>query len=97
MEKTLLSKKEVAERRGISESQVYNLEEKGYLKRVSKVGGVKYPISQINDIEEYRKENPDFKVMRKLEEENRKLTRENKHLKNVIRSQNVILYGEDND
>lgn len=97
MEKTLLSKKELAQRWGISESQVDKLREKGIIEEFTKVGGVKFTISQIHDVEEYEKESVEFKTLRKLEEENKRIKKENKHLKEVIRNQNEILYGNYGD
>lgn len=94
MEKTLFSKKELAERWGCSSGYVEELEKNGILKRVN-LSKVLFPIGQIRDIEESEKPSPTLEMVRELKSNNKKLLSENICLKKSLAELSKIVYGGD--
>lgn len=54
MEKTLLSVKDLTERWGISDTKVRDLETLGYIERIPEFGAIRFPISQVHDLENFK-------------------------------------------
>lgn len=91
MEKTIISIKELAERRSCSEGYIYKLEQNGLLTR-TKLSKVCFPISQIKEIEMSEEPSPTLQDVKRLREENRKLNRENKSLRKSLYEASQVLY-----
>lgn len=91
MERTLLNKNELAERWGCSPGYIQKLEENGVIKRVG-LSKVLYPISNIREIEQSEEPSPTLETVKKLRLENRKLSNENKFLKESLAQLSKIVY-----
>ena len=93
MEQTIIPIKELAERWACTESYIYKLERQGVLTRIE-LSKVCYPIGQIRKIELSEEEAPTLVAVRKLKEENKNLSEENRFLKNALRELSQIVYGD---
>lgn len=93
MEQTVIPIKELAQRWACTESYIYKLERQGVLTRAN-ISKVCYPIGQIKKLELSEEEAPTLMVVRKLKEENNKLSEENRFLKNALRELSQIVYGD---
>ena len=93
MEQTVIPIKELAERWACTESYIYKLERQGVLTR-TQLSKVCYPIGQIRKIELSEEEAPTLMAVRKLKEENKNLSEENRFLKNALRELSQIVYGD---
>lgn len=93
MEQTVIPIKELAERWACTESYIYKLERQGVLTR-TELSKVCYPIGQIRKIELSEEEAPTLVAVRKLKEENKNLSEENRFLKNALRELSQIVYGD---
>ena len=93
MEQTVVPIKELAERWACTESYIYKLERQGVLTR-TELSKVCYPIGQIRKIELSEEEAPTLMAVRKLKEENKNLSEENRFLKNALRELSQIVYGD---
>lgn len=93
MEQTVIPIKELAERWACTESYIYKLERQGVLTR-TELSKVCYPIGQIRKIELSEEETPTLMAVRKLKEENKNLSEENRFLKNALRELSQIVYGD---
>lgn len=93
MEQTIIPIKELAERWACTESYIYKLERQGVLTR-TELSKVCYPIGQIQKIELSEEEAPILMAVRKLKEENKNLSEENRFLKNALRELSQIVYGD---
>lgn len=93
MEQTIIPIKELAERWACTESYIYKLERQGVLTR-TELSKVCYPIGQIRKIELSEEEAPTLVAVRKLKEENKNLSEENRFLKNALRELSQIVYGD---
>lgn len=93
MEQTVIPIKELAQRWACTESYIYKLERQGVLTR-TELSKVCYPIGQIRKIELSEEEAPTLVAVRKLKEENKNLSEENRFLKNALRELSQIVYGD---
>lgn len=93
MEQTVIPIKELAQRWACTESYIYKLERQGVLTRAN-ISKVCYPIGQIKKLELSEEEAPTLIVVRKLKEENKNLSEENRFLKNALRELSQIVYGD---
>lgn len=93
MEQTVIPIKELAERWACTESYIYKLERQGVLTR-TELSKVCYPIGQIRKIELSEEEAPTLVAVKKLKEENKNLSEENRFLKNALRELSQIVYGD---
>lgn len=93
MKQTVVPIKELAERWACTEGYIYKLERQGVLTR-TELSKVCYPIGQIRKIELSEEEAPTLVAVRKLKEENKNLSEENKFLKNALRELSQIVYGD---
>lgn len=93
MEQTVIPIKELAQRWACTEGYIYKLERQGVLTR-TELSKVCYPIGQIRKIELSQEEAPTLIAVRKLKEENKNLSEENRFLKNALRELSQIVYGD---
>lgn len=92
MEQTVIPIKELAQRWACTESYIYKLERQGVLSRAN-ISKVCYPIGQVRKLELSEEEAPTFVIVRKLKDENKNLSEENRFLKNALRELSQIVYG----
>lgn len=94
-ERTVFTREELCERWGYSsKTTIDTLEKEGLLKRAKHLKGVRYPLKQVRELEEWGVDIPTLTEIRKLREENSKYQKENERLKEVIKQYNKIIIGE---
>lgn len=93
MEQTLFDQKDLAKRWSCSPNYITKLEEQGILTRVN-LSKRMYPINQIREIEMSEVPSPTLSEVKRLRDENRKLIKQNAHLKNSITELTKAIYGD---
>lgn len=98
MERTLLSGADLCERWGVSAKTIDGLRATGLLVPREHFGAkILYPIDQVKKLEGYEDKNITLDMLKEREEEVKRLTKENRHLRKSLAELSRALYEDVED